>query len=60
MQKATFTVEEVGEILGIARSSAFNLVKQDDFPSFRIGKRIIIPRDSFFRWMDEKAQAKAM
>jgi|TARA_R100000501_G_C2629350_1_gene124043 excisionase family DNA binding protein len=42
--RQTYTVNETAEILGISRESAFKAVKNGDVPSFRIGKRILIPR----------------
>ncbi|MBE0448813.1 MAG: helix-turn-helix domain-containing protein [Actinobacteria bacterium] len=48
-------VEEVAEVLGISRVLAFNMVKAEDFPAVRIGRRIVIPRDKFLDWLDRKA-----
>lgn len=55
-EKACYTVDEIGKILGISRATAFNLVKSKGFPAFRIGKRIIIPISAFSRWLDEQAK----
>jgi excisionase family DNA binding protein len=57
-EKICYSVEEVGEILGVSRSTAFNLVKSDGFPSFRIGKRIIVPKDAFHRWLNEQVEQR--
>ncbi len=52
----TLKVEEVASILGISRGGAFNLVKSRGFPSIRIGRRIVIPKEAFFNWMEEKTK----
>jgi excisionase family DNA binding protein len=54
MEKYALKVEEVGEILGISRASAYNLARSKGFPSLRVGKRLIVPREAFFRWMETK------
>lgn len=50
--KRTYTVDEIQDILGIGRSSAYNLVKQKVFPSVRIGRVIRIPAKPFDDWLD--------
>lgn len=51
------TVRDVSRILGISKSSAYSMVRMPDFPACRIGpKRILIPRDKFFAWIDRKAK----
>ena len=50
--KRTYTVDEIQDILGIGRSSAYNLVKQKVFPSVRIGRAIRIPVKPFQDWLE--------
>ena len=49
----TLSVEELAAFLGISRVGAYNLCHAKGFPSIRIGKRILIPRDRFLAWMNE-------
>ena len=51
-EKRTYTVDENQDILGIGRSSAYNLVKQNLFHSVRIGGTIRISKKSFVAWLD--------
>jgi excisionase family DNA binding protein len=44
-----FSVEEVGEILGISRGSAYAAAKAGFLPVIRIGHRCIIPRAALER-----------
>jgi excisionase family DNA binding protein len=44
-----FSVEEVGEILGISRGSSCAAVKVGDLPVIRIGRRCIVPRAALER-----------
>ena len=49
----TLSVEEMAAFLGISRVGAYNLSHSKGFPSKRIGKRILIPRDEFLAWLKE-------
>ena len=48
----TYTVDEIADMLGISRSSAYKLVKQDDFSVVRIGNSIRVSKRSFDAWLD--------
>ena len=45
------TVIDVAEVLGISRTGAYELVRQEGFPALNIGKRIVIPKEEFVRWI---------
>lgn len=47
------TVTDVAAVLGISRTGAYELVRQEGFPSFSIGKRIIVPKEQFIQWIRE-------
>jgi len=40
---ATLSVDEVATILGISRNHAFRSVQRGEIPSFRLGRRLLIP-----------------
>lgn len=40
------TVEQTAQVLGISRGLAFTAVRTGEIPSIRIGRRILVPRDS--------------
>lgn len=49
------TVDEVAEVMGICRKTAYRLVKEKNL-AVRIGKkRLIIPRDRLISWLNGKA-----
>lgn len=48
--------EVVGKVLGVSISSAYELMHEKDFPSVRIGNRLIIPKDKFIEWVNAKAE----
>lgn len=52
----TLTAPEVGEVLGISRAAAYELVRSKGFPSMRIGTRILVPKDKFVAWINEQVE----
>ena len=44
----------VSKVLGIAPSSAYELMHEKGFPSLRIGSRIVVPREKFQQWVEEQ------
>lgn len=54
----TLSVPEVSQVLGISLAGTYELVRSDGFPAFRIGSRIIVPKDKFIAWMDRKSSEK--
>ena len=51
MEKTTMSVQELSSQLGISLPKAYELVKKPDFPTIRIGTRILIPVDAFREWL---------
>jgi excisionase family DNA binding protein len=44
LQRLTYTVEEAGDLLGISRGSAYNLVRTGKIPALRMGRRLLVSR----------------
>ena len=42
----------VAGLLGVSPSSAYVLMHEKDFPSLRIGNRLLVPRDQFQIWVE--------
>ncbi len=51
-EKRTYLVGDIAAILGIGKSSAYELVKQGHFKIVRIGTAIRISKKSFDEWLD--------
>lgn len=56
--KMTITVNELSKYLGISRSIAYELVNSDGFPSFRIGKKILINVDALRDWINQNIEKR--
>ncbi len=48
---------QLAGVLNISRANAYNLLRREDFPTLRIGKRLLVPRDRLVCWMDEQSRA---
>lgn len=51
MEKATMSVAEMAEQLGISLPKAYALVRSKEFPAIRVGARILIPIATFREWL---------
>lgn len=51
MDKATYTVKEVKEMLGIGENKAYEMVQCGIIPNIKMGKRYIIPKVAFDNWL---------
>jgi len=45
-EKLASTVDEVAQLLGISRSSAYQAVHSGEIPSLRIGRRYLVPKQA--------------
>jgi excisionase family DNA binding protein len=50
----TLCAEEVSQVLGISRANAYTLMHAQDFPTIKIGKRMVVPKDKLIAWMEEQ------
>jgi excisionase family DNA binding protein len=51
-EPAVYTVEQAAELLGVARSTAYELVRAGTIPARRLGGRWVISRARFHAWLD--------
>ena len=51
-ERRRYTVDDIAQILGIGRTSAYILVKEGHFKIVRIGNAIRISKRSFDEWLD--------
>lgn len=51
-KKRTYTVNEIKEILGISRATAYELIKKDLFHSVKLGGCVRVSKRSFDKWLD--------
>lgn len=58
-EQIALTVEQAAQSLGISRPTMLELTHKAGFPCFRVGRRILIPRQALIAWADERASEGA-
>ena len=43
----------VAKALGVSPSSGYELMHEKGFPALKIGSRIVVPKESFIRWVQQ-------
>ena len=41
----------VARVLGIAPSSAYELMHESNFPVLKVGSRMVVPKEKFIQWV---------
>jgi hypothetical protein len=47
--RLVYTVPEAGARIGLSRNGSYNAAKRGDFPTVRVGARLLVPRIPFDR-----------
>ncbi len=55
--RATITVTEAAHVLGISRSTAYELVHAGTLPALRLGRRIVVPTHALEELLDSARPA---
>ena len=58
IEKMPFTLNanQVAEILGVARNTAYTLMHSEGFPTIHIGRRLVVPKEKLLQWMDDQLE----
>lgn len=51
--KVVYTPLELKELLGIGKNETYKLIKSGAFPTVKIGKRIVVPKEPFLEWLNK-------
>jgi excisionase family DNA binding protein len=46
---------QLAEILNVSKATAYQLLHMESFPTLRIGKRLMVPKEKMVRWIDENS-----
>ncbi|MEE1282144.1 MAG: helix-turn-helix domain-containing protein [Acutalibacteraceae bacterium] len=52
------SVKDLATVLGVSRTSAYELTKTKGFPSIKIGSRVVIPKEKLIEWIDKNTGGK--
>lgn len=59
MEKLTMTPADIQQAMGVSKNTAYALINRIDFPKIHVGRKILIPRDAFLRWLDAQTGQQA-
>lgn len=59
-ERLTLNVEEAAGLLGIGREKTRLLCNSGVIPSLRLGRRLVIPKARFLRWLDDPTSQDAL
>ena len=46
----------LAKVLGVATSTAYELMHEKDFPALKIGNRVLVPKEKFRLWVETKTK----
>lgn len=49
--EATITVEQAAKLLGLGRTAAYEAARRGEFPTRRLGRRIVVPVPALLDWL---------
>lgn len=59
MEKLTLTVKEAANMLGCSLPTMYDLTERQDFTCLvRLGRKKLIIKDSFFKWIEQQTNLK--
>jgi len=49
--KATISVEQAATVLGLGRTAAYEAARRGEFPTRRLGRRVVVPVPALLEWL---------
>lgn len=57
-EKLAYDVDETAAVLGLSRPVVYDLIRSEDFPSFKVGRRTLISADGLRAWIASQIEAE--
>lgn len=48
--------KQLAELMGVSISTAYELMREEGFPTLKIGKRIVVPKEELRAWISEQVK----
>ena len=58
MERVVYSIQEIGELLGISKSYAYQLVREGTIPSVKLGSKRVIPKEKSNKWLNYEENEK--
>ena len=59
VEKNVYSAEDIMTYLGVSRSTAYNLMHMQGFPSFLVGKRMLVLKTEFNQWVHKQQEERS-
>lgn len=57
LEPLAVSAAEAARLLGVSRPTVYSLLNREDFPSFRVGNRVLVSVDGLRSWIDQQTKA---
>lgn len=57
LEPLAISAAEAARLLGVSRPTIYQYIGRDDFPSFKLGSRVLISVSGLQAWVDRQAKA---
>ena len=55
-----YKVENLCGLLGVSRPVAYKLAQRTDFPTIRLGRRVLIPKSGLEKWLEQQSDVNVL
>jgi excisionase family DNA binding protein len=49
--QATISIEQAAQVLGLGRTAAYEAARRGEFPTRRLGRRVLVPVPALVEWL---------
>ena len=49
--QATISIEQAAKVLGLGRTAAYEAARRGEFPTRRLGRRVVVPVPALLEWL---------
>lgn len=50
--RTTITIEQAAQLLGLGRTAAYEAARRGQFPTRRLGRRLVVPVPALLAWLE--------
>lgn len=50
-ERAAISIEEAAQLLGLGRTAAYEAARRGEFPTRRLGRRLVVPVPALLEWL---------
>lgn len=56
LEPLAISLSQTAQVLGVSRPTVYQLAKQNDFPAFKVGGRVLVSVDGLKSWVNKQAE----